>query len=275
MNVTTVASARTNGAARPSRPGLVASGITKRFSGVVALDGVSLEVRPGEAVGLIGPNGAGKTTFFNCITGFTAPEVGSVAFDGVDLAPLSPPGRARLGIGRTFQQIRLFDHLSVRENLLLGRHRRYGAAAWAVLLGLPAARRAERDAIDHVEEIAAGTGLADLLDARVGDLPYGTQRMVEVARAIAMEPSLLLLDEPGAGMDAAESAYFAEVLAGIRRRHEVAVLLIEHDVALVRALCDRMYVLDFGRLIASGRPAEVMADAAVRAAYLGSEADHA
>jgi branched-chain amino acid transport system ATP-binding protein len=253
---------------------LAASGISKRFSGVVALDGVSLEVRPGEAVGLIGPNGAGKTTFFNCITGFAAPDEGSVTFDGIDLGRLSPPARARLGIGRTFQQIRLFDHLSVRENLLLGRHRRYGAPAWASLLGTPGARHAERGATDDVERIAADTGLGELLDARVGDLPYGTQRMVEVARAIAMEPSLLLLDEPGAGMDAAESAYFAEVLAGIRRHHDVAVLLIEHDVALVRALCDRIYVLDFGRLISSGRPSDVMADPAVRAAYLGTEAVH-
>ncbi|MEW6475076.1 MAG: ABC transporter ATP-binding protein [Actinomycetota bacterium] len=252
-------------------------GVTKTFAGLVALDGVSLDVLPGETVGLIGPNGAGKTTFFNCVTGFLAPDSGAISFGGTDLGPLSPPARARLGLARTFQQIRLFGHLSVRENLLLGRHRHYGVAAWQVAIGTPAARRAERAARAHVEAVASSCGLDGLLDARVSDLPYGTQRMVEVARALAMEPTVLLLDEPGAGMDAAESAYFGRLLTQVQEAHraegrELGLLLIEHDIALVASVCDRLYVLDFGRLIAAGTPAEVMADPAVRRAYLGSEA---
>jgi ABC-type branched-subunit amino acid transport system ATPase component len=252
--------------------GLAVSGVTKAFSGLVALDDVTVSVRPGETVGLIGPNGAGKTTFFNCVTGALTPDAGSVTYGGVDLEPLPPAARARLGLARTFQQIRLFGHLSVRENLLLGRHQHYGASAWQVALGTPAARRAERAAAEHVEAVAERCGLRDLLGARVGDLSYGTQRMVEVARALAMEPGVVLLDEPGAGMDANESAYFGRLLQEVQAEQGIGVLLIEHDIALVAAVCERLYVLDFGRLIASGTPAEVMADPVVRRAYLGSEA---
>ena len=260
-----------------SGPGLRAASVTKAFSGLVALDDITVEVRPGETVGLIGPNGAGKTTFFNCVTGFLTPDAGDVTFGDVDIRPLPPPARVRLGLARTFQQIRLFGHLSVRENLLLGRHQHYRASVWQVALGTPAARRAEREAADFVEGVAAACGLGGLLAARVSDLPYGTQRMVEVARALAMEPTVLLLDEPGAGMDAAESAYFGRLLARVQVEHRAAgrpigMLLIEHDIALVAAVCERLYVLDFGRLIAAGTPTEVMADPAVRRAYLGSEA---
>ena len=252
--------------------GLVARDVTKAFSGLVALDHVDVTVAPGEAVGLIGPNGAGKTTFFNCLTGFASADQGTLSFGGVDLVGLAPPVRAALGMARTFQQIRLFGHLSVRENLLSGRHLRYGAAAWQVALGTRRARQAERAAVAHVEAVAGDCGLAHVLDAPVGSLPYGTQRLVEVARALAMEPALLLLDEPGAGMDAAESAYFGRLLTELVAARGIAMLLIEHDIALVRAACERLYVLDFGRLIAAGTPAQVMADPEVRRAYLGSEA---
>jgi ABC-type branched-subunit amino acid transport system ATPase component len=254
--------------------GLVARGVTKAFSGLVALDGATVEVAPGEAVGLIGPNGAGKTTFFNCLTGLLAPDGGSIALGGVDLTPLAPPARARLGLSRTFQQIRLFGHLTVRENLLLGRHRHYGASSWRAALGTPLARRAERAAGGYVEQVAADCGLDLLLDSPVSALPYGTQRMVEVARALAMEPSVLLLDEPGAGMDSTESAYFGRLLGRLQAERGIGMLLIEHDIALVSAVCQRLYVLDFGRLIASGTPDEVRADPEVRRAYLGSEAVH-
>jgi branched-chain amino acid transport system ATP-binding protein len=248
---------------------LVAAGITKRYAGLSALVDVDLEVRPGEMVGLIGPNGAGKTTFFNCVTGFSPPTGGRVELDGVDVTRLPPAARARLGMARTFQQARLFGHLSVRENLLLGRHRHYGASALACALRTPAARRAERAAVAAVEEVAERTGLTAVLDAPVGDLPYGTHRLVEVARALASEPAVLLLDEPGAGMDTTESAYFGELLLIAQARSGCSVLLIEHDVSLVMSTCQRIYVLDFGQLIAAGTPEEIRNDPQVRVAYLG------
>jgi ABC-type branched-subunit amino acid transport system ATPase component len=250
---------------------LVALEVTKTFSGLVALDAVDLVVPPGEIVGLIGPNGAGKTTFFNCVTGFTAPTRGRVSFDGTDVTTLAPARRAALGMARTFQHAQLFGHLTVRENLLLGRHLHYGASAWQAAVGLPRARRAERRADGQVRDIAARTGLTPVLEATISDLPYGTQRMVEVARALATEPRILLLDEPGAGMDSNESAYFGQMLRAIHDEQGLSMLLIEHDVALVMAVCDRVYVLDFGRLIASGTPDEIRRNPAVQAAYFGSE----
>ena len=244
--------------------------LTKRYAGLTAADGVDLEVRPGEIVGLIGPNGAGKTTLFNCLTGVTPLTSGRVLFDGRDITDLPSSARAALGMARTFQQAQLFGHLSVEENLLLGRHRLYGAPAWRAALGL--AGGAERRARAYVAGVAEQCGLTDVLPAAVGDLPYGTQRMVEVARALTSEPSLLLLDEPGAGMDSNESEYFGELLGRISREQSLSVLIIEHDVRLVLSLCDRVYVLDFGSLLMVGTPAEVRRDERVRAAYLGSSA---
>jgi branched-chain amino acid transport system ATP-binding protein len=171
-------------------------------------------------------------------------------------------------MARTFQQSKLFGHLTVEENLLLGRHRHYGAAAWRAALGLAAS--AEARARRHVGGVASRCGLEEVLLAPVGDLPYGTQRMVEVARALASEPTILLLDEPGAGMDGAESAWFATLLGRISREQGLSVLLIEHDVGMVLSLCDRVYVLDFGRLLMSGTPQQVRNDPRVRAAYLGT-----
>jgi branched-chain amino acid transport system ATP-binding protein len=249
---------------------LIGTSITKRYVGLVALDEVDIEVNPGEVVGLIGPNGAGKTTLFNCLTGFTPLTRGRVSFDGVDISGMPPPARAKRGVARTFQQAQLFGHLTVEENLLLGRHRHYRARAWQSALGL--GRRAETSARKYVREVADECGLSPALGARIGDLPYGTQRMVEVARALATEPAILLLDEPGAGMDSTESAYFARLLRQIHEERDLAMLVIEHDVALVSAVCDRIYVLDFGRMIMTGTPDEVRGDERVRAAYLGSAA---
>jgi len=248
---------------------LEAIGLSKRFAGLVAVDDLSLEVRPGEIVGLIGPNGAGKTTFFNCVTGLAPPTAGAVRLDGVDVTGWSPATRARHGLARTFQQVRLFGHLTVAENLLLGRHQHYGASALQAALRTPRARAAERAAAAHVGGVAERCNLTPVLDAPVGDLPYGTQRMVEVARALATEPAVLLLDEPAAGMDTTESAYFGELL---RRVHDPSwsILLVEHDVPLVLSVCHRIYVLEFGRLIATGTPAEIRADEQVRAAYFGA-----
>jgi branched-chain amino acid transport system ATP-binding protein len=245
--------------------------VTKRYAALTAADEVDLEVLPGEIAGLIGPNGAGKTTTFNCLTGATTMSSGRVILDGRDISELSPTTRAQLGMARTFQQAQLFRHLTVEENLLLGRHRHYGSPPWLAAIGL--ARAAERRARLAVHEIAERCRIDSVLDAPVGELPYGTQRMVEVARALATEPTILLLDEPGAGMDSAESAYFGNLLADVSRERGLSVLLIEHDVALVLSLCDRVHVLDFGRILMSGTAEEVRADARVRAAYLGTTAD--
>ncbi|HVV35971.1 MAG TPA: ABC transporter ATP-binding protein [Acidimicrobiales bacterium] len=250
---------------------LCARDVTKQFAGLTAVDAVSLEVRPGEIVGLIGPNGAGKTTLFNCLTGFTSLSGGVVTLDDRDISRLDPAARAKLGVARTFQQARLFAHLSVRENMLLGRHLHYGASAWQAAFRTRRARRAEREAIAHVEALAELCGLTQLLDAAVGALPYGTQRMVEVARALALEPTVLLLDEPGAGMDPGESTHFAELLREIHRQRDLSILLIEHDVPMVLSVCQRVYVLEFGRVIANGTPDAIVADPRVRASYLGTE----
>jgi branched-chain amino acid transport system ATP-binding protein len=247
---------------------LVGTGMTKRYAGLVANDNIDVEVNPGEIVGLIGPNGAGKTTLFNCLTGAQKLTAGRIHLNGRDITNLPASDRARMGLARTFQQSQLFRHLSVEENLLLGKHRSYGAGAVLGALGL--AGRAERAAGKVVHMIAEQCGLTDVLGAPVGDLPYGTQRMVEVARAIVMNPEVLLVDEPAAGMDSTESEYFGALLRRISREREMSVLIIEHDVAMVLAICDRVYVLNFGKLLAHGSPADIRADAEVRAAYLGS-----
>jgi branched-chain amino acid transport system ATP-binding protein len=244
--------------------------ITKRYAGLIANNAVEIEVRPGEVVGLIGPNGAGKTTLFDCLTGFTPVTSGRVRLDDRDITALPPAARAELGMARTFQQAKLFGHLTVAENILLGRHRHYRARAWQSALGL--GRTAEREADASAREVAGECGLAPVLDAPVGDLPYGTQRMVEVARALATEPTILLLDEPGAGMDSNESAYFGQLIRRIHDERQLSMLIIEHDVALVSAVCDRVYVLDFGSLIMEGTAAAVRRDKRVRDAYLGSSA---
>jgi branched-chain amino acid transport system ATP-binding protein len=244
--------------------------ITKRYAGLVANDGVEIEVRAGEVVGLIGPNGAGKTTLFDCLTGFTSLTSGKVVLDDRDITDLSPAVRAEQGMARTFQQAKLFGHLTVEENILLGRHRHYRARAWQSALGLGLG--AEREAETAARAVATECGLGEVLDAPVGDLPYGTQRMVEVSRALATEPTILLLDEPGAGMDSNESAYFGKLIRRIHEERQLSMLIIEHDVALVAAVCDRVYVLDFGRLIMDGTADEVRRDKRVRDAYLGSAA---
>jgi len=254
-----------------SEPIIRVIGLSKRFAGLMALDAVSLEVGEHEVVGLIGPNGAGKTTCFNCVTGFYPPTSGRVRLRGEDVTELPPAARAAHGMARTFQQVQLFGHLTVEENLLLGRHLHYGASAVESALRLPRARRAEASARAAVRDIAGECGLAPVLGARVGDLPYGTQRMVEVARAIATEPAVLLLDEPSAGMDTAESSYFGQLLRQVHGERGLTTLVIEHDVALVTAICDRIYVLDFGQLIAEGTPAQIRRDPLVQAAYLGDQ----
>jgi branched-chain amino acid transport system ATP-binding protein len=246
---------------------LEATEITKTFAGITALDAVSLDVEPGEIVGLIGPNGAGKTTFFNCLLGMSKPDRGSVRFDGKDLSRVPTHRRARLGIGRTFQRIELFAEMTPREHLFIAeRVRRGNGALWKDLLGRG---RPKADELERVEETIALLGLDDVADRPIEALSLGRGRIVEVGRALMTQPTLLLLDEPSSGLDARETEALADTLRAVQTERGTAVLLVEHDVEFVRSFSTRLSVLDFGHLIASGPTEAVLADDAVRRAYLG------
>lgn len=236
-------------------------GVRKRFGGVVALDDVSLSAPRGAIIGLIGPNGAGKTTVFNVVTNVVPPDGGAVSFAGQELAGLRPHQVARTGVARTFQNTRLFENLTVEEHLrVVQRSDGDGALGAAGDSG--------------IEEILRLTGLQDVRDQSAASLAYGMQRRVEIARALALDPRILLLDEPAAGMNATESARLSELLLDLRER-ELTILLIEHDMPFVMSLCDRLFVLNFGSLIAQGTPDEVRSDPIVLEAYLGEEEDGA
>ncbi|HEY3832653.1 MAG TPA: ABC transporter ATP-binding protein [Acidimicrobiia bacterium] len=246
---------------------LEASGVTKTFSGIVALDNVGLDVAEGEKVGLIGPNGAGKTTFFNCLLGLLRPDRGRVVFDGKDLTRIPTHRRARLGIGRTFQRIELFAGMTARDHLLVAeRARRGDGALWKDLLGMG---RPKRDELERVQATLDLLGLNDDADRPIEALSLGRGRIVEVGRALMTEPRLLLLDEPSSGLDHRETAELADVLRLVNRERGAAILLVEHDVEMVTQLVERVFVLDFGTVIASGPTQEVFADANVRRAYIG------
>ncbi len=249
---------------------LEAAGITKAFDGIVALDDVSLEVRPGERVGLIGPNGAGKTTLFNCLLGVLRADAGHVRLGGDDISDLPVHRRARLGMGRSFQRIELFPESTVREHLLVAeRIRRGDGRLWRDLLGLG---RPKADELAACDEVLALLGLAALADEPIEHLSLGQGRLVEVGRALMTRPRVLLLDEPSSGLDRQETADLAATLRAVQEEQGFAILLVEHDVELVSAFTERAYVLDFGTLIASGPTGEVLASDAVRAAYLGDGA---
>ncbi len=246
---------------------LVADAVTKHFSGLTALDRVSLSVEPGEIVGLIGPNGAGKTTLFNCLYGVLAPDRGRVTFAGQDVSSLPVHRRARLGMGRTFQRIELFAGMTVRDHLLVAeRARRADGGLLKDLLGRSAPSGDERARAAATLDLL---GLEDVADRPIESLSLGRGRLVELGRALMIEPTLLLLDEPSSGLDHRETDEMAEVLATVRAERGTAILLVEHDVAMVRRVTSRLYVLDFGQLIAQGATADVIADTAVRQAYLG------
>jgi branched-chain amino acid transport system ATP-binding protein len=248
-------------------PLLDATAITKRFAGITALDGVSLDVEPGEAVGLIGPNGAGKTTFFNCLLGLTRPDAGTVRFDGRDLTRLPVYRRARAGIGRTFQRMELFAEMTVREHLLVAERSRLGTGRfWRDVLNLAAPTVEERTRADATLGLL---GLSGVADAPIESLSLGRGRLVEVGRALMTGPKLLLLDEPSSGLDVAETAALAETLRTVQADRGTAVLLVEHDVEFVRSFVSRVFVLDFGSRIAAGSTTDVLASDEVRRAYLG------
>jgi ABC-type branched-subunit amino acid transport system ATPase component len=240
-----------------------------RFGGLIAVDGVSLEVTVGRAVGLIGPNGAGKTTMFNACSGLVRPAAGAITLFGHDITHTNPAARARLGLGRTFQRMELFDRLTVRQNVAMGLEAKLaGGRLLGPIMSTATERRAVADATDHA---LARCGIGHLGDRRAGVLPSGQRRLVELARALAGDFQLLLLDEPSSGLDQRETASFAEILRTVVAEDGRGVLLVEHDMSLVRAVCDYAYALDFGKLIDQGPTSELLSSPLVRAAYLGEE----
>jgi branched-chain amino acid transport system ATP-binding protein len=257
-------------------PILAVDGLTMRFGGLLAIDAVSFAVRPAAITSLIGPNGAGKTTLFNCITGFYRPTAGSIRLAGteraIELAGLPGHRIARLGVARTFQNIRLFAKMTVLENLLVAQHAelmRASAFSIAGLLGLPSYRRAEAKAMDRSRYWLDRIGLLDRADDPADSLPYGQQRRLEIVRAICTDPRLLCLDEPAAGLNPRESADLAGLIRAVSAELGLAVLLIEHDMSVVMEISDHIVVLDYGRKIAEGSPADIRGNKAVIAAYLG------
>ena len=228
---------------------LSVEGVTRRFGGIVAVDDVSFDVAEGQIVGLIGPNGAGKTTLFNLVTRLYKPDAGEIVFDGESLLRTPPYQVVRRGIARTFQNVELFGSMTVLEHVLLGRHARRGRSA--------------REVLNYV-------GLAEVAHRPAAELPYGTQKRVELARALASGPRLLLLDEPAGGLNHEEVLELGALIRLLRVNLELTILLVEHHMGLVMSIAERVHVLDFGRLIASGTPTEVQGDRAVVEAYLGA-----
>ncbi|MFE3179761.1 ABC transporter ATP-binding protein [Streptomyces mauvecolor] len=247
---------------------LQASGVTMRFGGLTAVRDVDLTVNSGEIVGLIGPNGAGKTTFFNCLTGLYVPTEGKVTYKDTVLPP-KPHLVTQAGVARTFQNIRLFPNMTVLENVLVGRHTRTKEGLWSALLRLPGFKKAEDASRERAMELLEFTGLAAKADHLSRNLPYGEQRKLEIARALASEPGLLLLDEPTAGMNPQETRAAEELIFAIRDQG-IAVLVIEHDMRFIMNLCDRVSVLVQGEKLVEGTPDIVQADERVIAAYLGT-----
>jgi ABC-type branched-subunit amino acid transport system ATPase component/ABC-type branched-subunit amino acid transport system permease subunit len=256
-----------------SGPLLEIEGLSVHFGGLKAVEEVSLQVAEGQIVALIGPNGAGKTTLFNAVSRLQKLTAGRIVFAGKDVTRMSTANTARLGMARTFQNLRIYPNMSVLENVLVGCHRHEKSGLWAGMLGLPHQRREERASRERAMSALAAVGLEGSSYLPAAGLPYGSQRLVEIARALASEPRLLLLDEPAAGMNAAERAHLVEQIGRIRDRG-ITVLLVEHDIELVMGISEQVYVLDYGHLISKGRPEVVQKDPAVIEAYLGVKLEH-
>ncbi len=256
-----------------SSPLLSARNLSVRFGGVLAVNDVSFDVQRGEVFTLIGPNGAGKTTVFNLISRIYTPTSGSIEFDGQALGRVAPHDVAALGIARTFQNIELFEHATVLQNLLIGRHIRRTTSVWSEMLFLPQVRAAERETRRKVEEVIDLLELAHYRDAQVAGLPYGVRKVVELGRALCTEPKLLLLDEPSSGLNVEETGDMAFWIEDIRRDLGITILMVEHDMSLVSKVSDRVLAMNQGAVLAVGDPAAVQADPAVIEAYLGTVDD--
>lgn len=250
---------------------LRADNVTMRFGGVTAVNDLSLAVPHGTVAGIIGPNGAGKTTAFNVLSGFYTPQAGTIVFDGHDIRGRKPSAICRLGMARTFQNIRLSQQMTVLENIMVGCHVRRRCNWWEAPLGLPRYYREEADIAQKGRDLADRVGLSGNLNDKAGSLSYGAQRRLEIARALATRPRLLLLDEPAAGMNPHESMELMHFIGHIRDEFDLTILLIEHDMKVVMGVCRYIWVMEYGLLIAEGTPEVVRANPEVIRAYLGED----